>query len=283
MPPDVRLAYQSTPVFLNGVQYTSVEAMPAEVRPAFEVEYKRVMQEMRQMLAEAGADPETGEPLTPAWGGPRPDGSVPVPAEFDQVTSLGPAVLVSPHQGVKILPNFGTPHATVMVRYRDGLAYRTGGKDVHTLRWDEVAVIQSNLTRQRSSRGLGWTVHEYTLTKNSGEKLILDEGLKEVGGEAQAIKAAVFALMGPPLGQRYQAGEALTFGPVTVQRQNGLQLDGKPYAWAAIQDIKVESGRFKVTLRDGKKHEAHVSAIPNVELLCQMIGVHLDSSELPYY
>ncbi len=89
---------------------------------------------------------------------------------------------MSPHEGVKLLPNFGTPRANVMVRYRDGLAYRTGGKDVHALRWDEVAVIQSNLTRQIGSHGGSWTQHEYTLTTNRGEKLILDDRLKEVGG-----------------------------------------------------------------------------------------------------
>ena len=269
----------SKPITIHGVDYASVEAMPPDVR----AEYEAQTQEFNQMLAEAGLDPKTGDTLAPAWGGARPAGGVPVPMEFDSVTSLGPAVLVSPHEGIKILPNFGTPRATVMVRYRDGVAYRAGGKDVHTLRWDEVAVIQSNLTRQLGEHGMGWTQHEFTLTRQNGEKLILDDELKEVGGEAQAIKAAVFALLGPALGQRYQAGEALTFGPVTVQRQNGLKLDGKSYAWDAIQDIKVESGRFKVTMRDGKKHEARVSAIPNIELLCQMIGVQLNWAELPYY
>jgi hypothetical protein len=209
---------------------------------------------------------------------------VPVPVEFDQVTGLGPAIRLSAQHGVRIIPTFGAPHVTAMVRYRDGLAYRTGGKDVHNLRWDEVAGIQSNLTRQLGEQpGISYTQHEYTLTRQGGQKLILDNGLQETAIEAPAIKAAVFALMGPPLVQHYQAGEALTFGPVTVNKQNGLQLDGKTYAWAAIQDIKVERGRFKVTLRDGKKHEARVSAIPNIELLCQVIGVNLLSPELAYY
>jgi hypothetical protein len=268
------------PITFWGTEYASVEAMPPDVRAAYEADQK----EFTDALADAGLDAE-GNAMTqaPAWGGPRPKGGVPVPVEFDQVTGLGPAVLVSLHDGLTLFPSFGTPRASVMVRYRDGLAYRTGGKEVHTLRWDEIAVIQSNLSRHAGTHGGSWTEHEYTLTRQGGEKLILDDSLKEVGGEAQAIKAAVFRRIGPPLVGRYQAGEAMTFGPVTVQRQNGLQLDGKPYAWAAIQDVRVESGRFKVTLRDGKKHEARVSAIPNIELLCQMIGVNLQWPELPYY
>ena len=268
------------PIKFWGTEYASVEAMPPDVRAAYEA----IQGEFNDALADAGLDASgNSTPQAPAWGGARPEGGVPVPLEFDNVTGLGPAVLVSPHQGLQILPSFGAPRASVMVRYRDGIAYRAGGKEVHTLRWEDIAVIQSNLTRQLSSHGMGSTTHEYTLTKTSGEKLILDDSLKEVGGEAQLIKAAVFARIGPPLVQRYQAGEAMTFGPVTVQQQNGLTLDGKLYAWASIQDVRVESGRFKVTLRDGKKHEARVSAIPNIELLCQMIGVNLMSPELPYY
>jgi hypothetical protein len=37
-----------------------------------------------------------------------------------------------------------------------------------------------------------------------------------------------------------------------------------------------------VTLSSGKLHEARVSAIPNVELLCQIIGVHFDPVELAH-
>jgi len=219
--------------------------------------------------------------VNPAWGGPRPAGSVPVPVEFDHVTSLGPAAAVHEHQGIRLLSNFGTPRPNVLVRYRDGLAYRTHGPDVTTWRWDEAAVIQSNVSDHLSphSSSVAWTEHEYTLTKHSGEKLVLDDGLKDIEPLIASVKQAVFALIGPPLVQRYQAGEALTFGPVTIQRQNALQLDGKPYAWDAIQDIKVENGLLQVTLRIGQKGQpvgqARASAIPNIELLCQLIGVPL--------
>jgi len=93
----------------------------------------------------------------------------------------------------------------------------------------------------------------------------------------------VFALLEPPPAQHYRAGEALTFGPVTIHHQNGLQTDGKPDAWNAIKNIEVERGRFKITQKDGKHHEVRVSAIPNIELLCRLIGLNLYSVELAYY
>jgi hypothetical protein len=76
---------------------------------------------------------------------------------------------------------------------------------VHSLRWPEVAVITSNLTLYY--RGTpGFLIqdfrHEYRLTKTNGGQLILDDGLKDVGDEAWAIKQAVFALLRPALVQR---------------------------------------------------------------------------------
>jgi hypothetical protein len=83
----------------------------------------------------------------------------------------------------------------------------------------------------------------------------------------------VYALLYPMLAQRYNAGQPVTFGPVTVHHTNGLTMGGKTYAWADIADVKVELGRFKVTMRDDRKHEVGTESIPNVELLCRLIGV----------
>jgi hypothetical protein len=193
---------------------------------------------------------------------------------------------VTEHQGIRLLPSFGPPRVHMMVRYRDGLAYRTSGQEVHTLPWPEVAVITSNITAHdhgtaRGGRNLFFD-QEYALTKTNGDQVILDDGLKDLGDEARAIKKAVFALLRPPALQRYKAGEALTFGPVTIQQQTGLQLDGQPYAWDAIQKVQVSDGRLKVTLSTGKHHEARVNAIPNVDLLLQIIGVHFEPEDLAY-
>ncbi len=262
----------------KGVDYASLDRMPPDVRAAYEAMlqdpdlYELYQVEQRE-LGSAG-----NEPPAPAWGGPRPAGGVPVPAQFDQVTSLGPAAEVFEHTGLS-LPSFGTPHVSALVHYRDGVAYQTGGKDVHTMRWDEVAVIQSDIV---SSHGSMAAQHQYTLTKTSGEKLILDDRLKNVGVALDSIKAMTFGRLGPEFVRRYQAGEALTFGPVTVQRQNGLQMDGKLYAWDTIQDVRVEFGRLKLTMRDGKKHEVRTSLIPNIELLCQVIGLDTFDLRLGY-
>ena len=310
----------SAPIHFKGTDYASVEAMPPEVREAYEkikrgmAQIKRGMDQARRGLeqTQSGVDeaqrgaPEAGLPsdaggargarnngpdgtnapgaeaLTPAWGGPRAPGSVPVPVEFDPVVSLGPATGVFEHDGVRLFPNFGPPHPNGLVVYRDGFAFRAG-KDMHTWRWEEVTVIQSNLYRNSTGHGRGYIEHEYTLTKNSGDKVILDSGIKNVEGALEPIKHNVFAQLLPPLAQAYQSGQAVTFGPVTIHKQNGIQMDGKPYAWETILEIKVHLGRFTMSRRDGKKHEVRASAIPNIELLCQMIGLKIYEPELGYF
>ena len=69
---------------------------------------------------------------------------------------------------------------------------------------------------------------------------------------------------------------------MTIHRQDGLRLDGKHYAWNPIGHATVIDGRFKVTLGARKKHETPASAIPNVALLCRIIGVKLQPEDLAH-
>ena len=123
-----------------------------------------------------------------------------------------------------------------------------------------MASIQSNLIDRYARHSLSpQAPQEYTLTKNSGEKLILDTGIKEVEDLMSVVKDAVYRLI----------------GPVTVQRQNGLTLADKLHAWKDIQNVAVNEGEFRVTLRTGPKQKTYAAEIPNVEPLCQLIGVKL--------
>jgi hypothetical protein len=279
----------------KGTEYTSLESMPPDVRAEYEKRLQiqnqlhRGLEQAQRGLEQAqhGADQALSglsatEPATPAWGGSHSPGAVVVPQAFDPVTSLGPATAVFERDSDLILafPSFGPPKPNALVLYRDGFAFHKG-QELHIWRWDEIVFIQSNVWRE-GSIGSRYTEHEYTLTQRSGEKVILGNRIKSVGGAAEAIKRQVFAQLLPPLAQTYGAGQALTFGPVTIHKQNGLQLDGKPHAWDAIQDIQVDRGRFKLSLRDGKRHEARASAIPNIELLAQLIGLKFYETGLAY-
>jgi len=266
-------------IHFNGQEYASLEAMPPDVREVYE-EFIQDPDLARAIGAEPSApsgSPEAGSRTLPrAWGGSQ-QGGVPVPTDFDAVTGLGPAVAVYEPQGVH-LPHLGTAHATALVVYRDGFAYQAGSKVIHTWRFEEVAVVQSNLAWPPHSA----ETHEFILTRTNGEVLILDDGVKSVTAAADKIKDPVFGRLAPALIQRYQAGEAMTFGVATVQQQTGLRLGGQHYAWQDILNIQVKNGRFQLSLRNGQHSEVRASAIPNIELLGQLIGLDPIQMQLVY-
>jgi hypothetical protein len=121
-------------------------------------------------------------------------------------------------------------------------------------------------------------VHEFTQYRTSGEELILDDIIHISPVAAAYIKLIVFKRLVDPTVQRYEAGEALTFGPVTVHKQDGLTLNGHHYGWGDIQNVEVQFGEFKLFLSKDKKQSIHTSEIPNLELLGRVIG--LDSAQV---
>src|SRR5438046_2069800 len=83
-----------------------------------------------------------------------------------------------------------------------------------------------------------------------GGRLVVGVGGRGVEGLPACIEKRVYERLGPPLADAYQAGQPLTFGPVTVARASGLTIGGTTYAWTDIRNIQVEYGRLTVTLRD---------------------------------
>ena len=228
----------------------------------------------RQMEAQSQAATAVVEVPTPARCKPHAAGKVPVPDQFDPVTHLGEATAVYRHQGTMLFAALSGTKPKELVLYQDGVAFQKGGKEIHIWRWAEVAAILTRITR-----GI---MHEYTLLKDSGEKLILDDdlGFVEIENLIEPIKDAVYTLLYPPLAQHYDAGQAVAFGPVTVHRENGLKMGGKTYASTDIIEVKVDQGQFMVMTHDDHKHEVRTCEIPNVELLCRLIGVELQQTQL---
>lgn len=215
--------------------------------------------------------------VTPAWGGARKQGSVPVPLAFDSVTSLGPATAVHGRNDIQLFSSFAEEKNLVL--YRDGFAYQSGSENPHIWRWDEIVTILSNVELPTRV-----THHSYTVIKKSGESLVLDETLKDITDIIDPIKHNVFAFLLPPLTAQYTSGQTISFSTVTIQHQNGVQISGKTYLhWDDIMDIKVERGRFKITMRDNKQYEVRASSIPNIEMLCKLIGLKLNPADLIYF
>jgi hypothetical protein len=233
---------------------------------------------MNELADAEKKSPSSGTPdkLTPAWGGKRDKGSVPVPLAFDNAAGLGSALAVYGRNDLQLFS--GLKASKTLVLYRDGFACQTGSEPPHIWRWDEITTIVSNVNLPTRV-----VQHSYTLTKKSGESIVLDETLKDITDIIDPIKRNVSALLLPPLTAQYNSGQTVTFGIVNIQHQNGIQISGKTSPWDDIMDIKVERGRFRITMRDNKQYEVRSASIPNIELLCKLIGLKLNPADLIYF
>lgn len=172
-----------------------------------------------------------------------------------------------------------------VIVYRDGFAYRSGGR-MRTYRWTEIAAVVSNETVQVGERTV-WTNRFYTVQKNNGEKVTLDNlQIGDVVALVKSIKQNAYSLLLPSLTEQYNSNQPVTFGPVTIHHVNGIRMGGKQLAWDSILDVKVKQGSLLVTMKDsslfGSYHKTRASTIPNIEMLCEIIGVDTASIELAY-
>lgn len=164
----------------------------------------------------------------------------------------------------------------VAVVYRDGFAYRDW-RSVHQIRWNEIETIKSKVSFTRSKYGRTYMNLSYTFWKTGGEKLSFNDSLENAQSFATAVKQGVYARLQPELAQRYDLGQPLTFGPVTISKTDGLQYGSKRLAWNDILEMKTTSAELQITMRNSGlfsgRHNIPLSSIPNAELMLQLMGV----------
>jgi len=159
-----------------------------------------------------------------------------------------------------------------LVIYRDGFAYRTPAQ-LYSIGWGDIASIVSH-EKFHYSNHTSYTARRYSFSLSNGAEFTLtDDQFSEISEIEEAIKGSAYAVLLPPLKAAYQGGAPLTFGPVQVSQTNGLEAHGKAFRWDAILNVAVKKGRLIITDRDGKAFEVKTELIPNLEMLCQLIGI----------
>lgn len=166
------------------------------------------------------------------------------------------------------------------VVFTNGFAY-SNRKGVQTWRWDQVQDVTANVTRHYTNGIYTGTTHIYTLIKSTGEKLVINDTLREV-------EALYTHLQNNTLQHRYQTkadaynrGETVTFGPVTISKQGGITLGKKSYKWDEIEEVGINKGVLSIKKKDGgwfSGASATAGAIPNLHVLLsiinQIVGLH---------
>ena len=192
----------------------------------------------------------------------------------DVVVCLGALLLV-----LLILWGFFTSSKKAGVIYQNGFAYSTF-KGVQSWKWENVRDITSSVLRQYTNGVYSGTIHIYILVNSQGEKIKLDDSLKDVEKMYDQIHKNSFPYRYERLANAYNSGKNVNFGTVSLSKTVGIQIGKKTYPWNEIEEVAIQNGMLSVKKKDGRWFsgaKSAVSLIPNLFVLLsiidQMVGI----------
>lgn len=142
-------------------------------------------------------------------------------------------------------------------------------------RWDEITGIVSATIQDRF---LGYTIrthHRLTIMLSHGKPITLDDRVGSLLEMATRLKANLYPRLLPGLHARFQFGQALSFGPISIQLKY-LGIRERQIPWEHVGRITVLSGHLIVDTDNNtpdhlKKYRVPIYQIPNLELLFQVL------------
>jgi hypothetical protein len=166
---------------------------------------------------------------------------------------------------------------TSAVAYEGGFAYSAGGQ-VRVWRWEDIASLRAAVRVQHLTGVVAGRT--YFLGTRSGEEVILDDCLHDVGDLAGHIRQAILPLLFPLHAERYNHGEVLEYGPVRIGRELGIEVAGKAVRWAEVEKVDIDRSRLAVTRRGSgllRTRTAEAASVPNLDILAALIGQILNA------
>jgi hypothetical protein len=149
--------------------------------------------------------------------------------------------------------------------YEHGLAVHDR-KGFQLWRWEEIDWLTAAITIPFSS-------HVYHLINRQKQSLVLNDVISKVEELANLIQEAITPILYDQARQKYNAGQRLVFGPVTINKA-GMEVGRKTYLWEEVQQVSIRRGILRVTKKESNWFSgasASVSVIPNLHVLLNII------------
>jgi hypothetical protein len=159
--------------------------------------------------------------------------------------------------------------------YRYGIVVYLPLQGSRSLRWEDITGI-SSVTIQDSVFGhIFHTRHQVFIYTTQWKPFTLDDRVGNLLELITRLKANLYPRLLPGLRARFQQGQQITFGPLSIQA-NSLYIRGKQIPWENVSYITVNTGHLLVeTIDQGsercKKLRISVHQIPNLELVLQVL------------
>jgi hypothetical protein len=156
--------------------------------------------------------------------------------------------------------------------YEHGLA-RIRDSRVNVTRWDDIATVWQQITRNYTNGVYTGTTYVYTIQTRNGEKFKITNVYQNVESLGQIIQSEVTKRLLPPMVRAYQSGQTVSFGKLGLNPQ-GLIYKDKQLPWNEIEDLKIERGYISVKKAGGRWFNwAGVAAakVPNLFVFLTMV------------
>lgn len=201
-------------------------------------------------------------------------GRAPAPAIFSAILPWISISVVCFGIGAVIVWRMVLNRKKSAVIFTNGFAY-SDSKGVQTWRWEQVEEITANIVRHYALGLLTGTSQTYTLRKSSGESLVLNESLKDIESFYHHLENSTLKRRYQRLAESYNHGNTVTFGPVHIGKQLGIQIGTKNYPWDEIEQVVINKGILSIKKKNGGWHsKANTPAgeIPNLHILLSVIN-----------
>jgi hypothetical protein len=159
------------------------------------------------------------------------------------------------------------------VVFENGFAY-SDRKGVKAWKWDQIDSVTANIVRQYTNGIYVGTTHTYTLVNSVGEKMVINDALKNVENFYTHLQNNSLQPRYQRLADQYNQGSKVAFGPVAISKQEGLQVGRKVFAWDTIEQVTIDKGVLSVKRKDGgwfSGASATSGSIPNLHVLLSII------------
>lgn len=159
------------------------------------------------------------------------------------------------------------------VVYSEGFAF-SSWKGVKAWKWEQIKDLTASVVRNYSYGIYVGTNHTYTLINTRGEKMVINDSLKDVEELYSLIQDNSIKIRYQRLADRFNQGEEVNFGPVTIGKQTGLTLAKKSFSWDEIAEVSIDKGILSVKKKDGGWFSGATTTsgtIPNLYVLLSIL------------
>ncbi len=159
----------------------------------------------------------------------------------------------------------------------DGISYQSllGAKE---MRWDDVERFYYSARRQSVNFIPVGTYYNFKLVDREGRKLRFGNRVASTGEVGTKLIQFTFKPLLQKMAQRFDAGEEIDLGGITLSRTNGIMVKGlfknKQLPLDQIAEYRIEKGHLYVfKVGDKRVNGVPINGIPNVFVLVGLLNI----------